>query len=138
MKKQIAFVLTTLFMSLSIMAQEFEAPKNGAKLYTSNSVIEVTENGSLTFDLWLVRSKVAKKVSFESPRIISPAGGVFTVSEDPNNKDHYTVNVEAKDLAEGSYSITVMGKRNGIHGITGTILSLNVLPTNVVATKEGK
>lgn len=138
MKKQLALILTTLSLSLSIMAQDFEAPKNGAKLYTNNSVIELTENGSSTFDLWLVRSKVAKKVSFESPRIISPAGGVFTVSEDPNNKDHYSVKVEAKDLAEGSYSITVMGKRNGIHSVTGTILSLNVLPSNTVATKEGK
>lgn len=138
MKKKLALTLTITLLGLSAMAQNFAAPKKGAKLYVQSTSIEVAEKGATTFDVWLVRSKMARKTIFEDPRAISPAGGSFTITVDPANKDHYTVRLEADDLTTGSYSCSLMTRSAGIHSVTGALLTINIIGGKAVATKDGK
>lgn len=137
MKKQAILTLAIALISVSLFAQDFEAPKKGAKLYVENTAIEVAQNDETSFDLWLVKSKVARKASFEAPRFISPDGTEFIITADTENEGKYTVTVKANGAAAGNYSVTVMGKRNGVHAVTGMILSLNVTAGTAVA-KDGE
>ena len=138
MKNQIKLSIVALLFSASLFAQNYDAPKKGAKIYVDNTQIEVNENGESTFDLYLVKSKVARKASFETPKFLAPEGLNFTVTEDASNPQHYTVSVKADDIQQGDYSVTVSGKRSGIHSVTGTILSLKVTSASAVASKDGK
>lgn len=106
-------------------------------MIVENTAIEVAQNDETSFDLWLVKSKVARKASFEAPRFISPDGTEFIITADTENEGKYTVTVKANGAAAGNYSVTVMGKRNGVHAVTGMILSLNVTAGTAVA-KDGE
>lgn len=138
MKKQAILTIAIALFSVSLFAQNFEAPKKGAKLYVDNTTVEVSKSNETTFDVWLVRSKVAKKATFENPKFLGPKGTEFTVKADVQNPDHYIVAVKATEVAEGNYSVTVSGKRSGVHAVTGMILSLNVTGGNAVASKDGE
>ena len=138
MKKQSILTLVFAVIFSSAMAQDFETPKQGAKLYVENTVTDVVKNGETTFDLWLVKSKVARKADFETPKVISPEGLKFTVTEDAQNPGHYTVSVKADETLKGTLSATVMAKRSGIHSVTGTILTLNVGSEKAVASNDGE
>ena len=137
MKKAI-FSIIVMFCALSILAQDVEAPKKGAKLYIENTTLEATPSDEVSFDVWLVRSKVARKANFENPKLLVPEGAKFTISTDTQNPDHYTVTLKTSDMEEGNYSLTIMGKRSGVHAVTGAILTLNVTSKKAVASKEGE
>ena len=138
MKNQTKLSIVALLFSVSLFAQDYEAPKKGAKLYVDASQIEVNEKGESTFDVYLVKSKVARKASFETPKFLVPEGLNLTVTEDANNPYHYIVSVKADAIQQGDYSITVSGKRSGIHAVTGMILPLKVTSSTTVAAKEGE
>ena len=135
------YILTTLFVlcigSVTV-AQEFEVPKKGAKIYVETNALEVEEAGQITFDLYLVKSKAAKRVSFDDPRFLAPDGLDFFVKKDEDDPSHYEVILQANQIQSGSYSVTVMGKTSGAHSVTGTILSCNVKSSSVVASKDGE
>jgi len=137
MKTKITFALVLTIVSLSLLAQDFERPKKGAKLYVQDNTIEVSENGATTFDLWLVKSRLAKKVDFETPKAIHPDGTVFTFEKHPQNPDQYSVSVKAEDIETGDHSVTIMGRRSGMHSVTGTIITLRVNPAKSVASSDG-
>lgn len=136
MKNQIKLTVIALLASATLYAQNYEAPKKGAKIYVDNTQLEISENGESTFDLYLVKSKVARKASFEAPKFLAPDGLNFTITEDAANPYHYTVSVKADAIQQGDYSVTVSGKRSGVHSVTGTILSFKVTSSATVASKD--
>lgn len=138
MKNQIKLSIVALLFSAATFAQNFEAPKKGAKIYVENAQIELDENGESTFDMYLVKSKVARKASFETPKFLAPEGFDFTITEDANDPTRYTVSVKAGAIEEGNYSVTISGKRSGVHSVTGTILSLKMSSSAAVASKDGE
>ena len=138
MKNQITATLIAIFMAATAMAQDFEAPKKGAKIFVDNNAIEINQNDELSFDVYLVKSRVARKATFENPKFNSPEGLDFYVKEDAADPSHYTVMLKASEIAAGDYSVMVSGKRSGIHSVTGTIVSVKVNPANSVASKDGE
>lgn len=137
MKKHIAIISFILIGTLA-MAQDFEAPKKGAKIYANEYSISLDENGETSFDLWLVRSRFAKRATFLEPKLISSSGLSFVVIQDENDKDHYIVTVSAKDVETGQYSTTVSARSTGTQKVVGTTLSFNVTPSKAVASKDGE
>ncbi len=138
MKNQVTITLIALFIAFSSVAQDFEIPKKGAKIYVENTTVEVNEGGESSFDLFLIKSKVARKATFENPKLMGPKGVSFLVTQDTVDPTRYTVSINAEQITPGDYSITVTSKRSGIHAVTGTFLTLKVNPGNSVASKDGE
>lgn len=138
MKKSHILVFGLVIFSSSLFAQNFEAPKDGAKIYTESTTIEVDQKGEALFDLWIIRSNKAKRTTFQMPKISNVEGLEFYFKQDSENKDHYTVNIKATNAALGSYSGTVTCRSNGIQLVTGTMLNLNVVQTASVASADGE
>jgi hypothetical protein len=137
MKKYIALFTFILFGTL-VMAQDFELPKKGAKIYANDYTISVDTDSETTFDLWLVRSRFARRATFLEPKLISSSGLTFEVAQDESDKDHYIVTVSAKDVETGQYSTTVSARSTGTQKVVGTTLSFNVTPSKAVASKDGE
>ncbi|WP_370089376.1 hypothetical protein [Ekhidna sp.] len=137
MKKHITF-LSLLLLGTLAMAQNFEAPKKGAKIYVEDYTINLDEGGEATFDLWLVRSKFAKRAEFLAPKLLSSSGLTFEVAQDANDVDHYTVKVSAENVKSGQYTSTVSARSTGTQKVTGTTLSFNVVAAQAVASKDGE
>ncbi|MFK7954202.1 MAG: hypothetical protein AB8B73_15235 [Ekhidna sp.] len=138
MKYSILTTLALIIFIAPLSAQEFEAPKDGAKIYTETSSIEVNQQGETLFDLWIVRSNRAKRTHFQMPKISGVEGLEFYFKADPKNKDHYTVNVKATNAQLGSYSGTITSRSNGIQLVTGKIININVLPAASIASTDGE
>ena len=131
-------ILSFIFIGVSAFGQDFEAPKKGAKIYAKENAISLNADGETTFDLWIVRSKYAKKAKFTSPKLISSSGLQFNVEEDVNDKDHFVVTVSAKGVNEGQYSTTISSRGIGTQKVTGTTLSFSVTSAKTVASKDGE
>ncbi len=138
MKYSILSAIAFIFFIAPITAQDFEAPKDGAKIYTEKSTVEIKNNGESLFDLWIVRSNRAKRTNFQMPKITSVEGLEFFFKVDPDNKDHYTVNIKATAAQLGSFSATITSRSNGIQLVTGKIININVLPATSVASSDGE
>ena len=136
--KKLVLTLTVVLSGLFVFAQDFAAPKKGAKIYVESNSLEVDENDKVSFDIYLIKSKSARKATFENPKFLGPKGIEFEVTQDASDPTHYTVSAKADQIASGDYSVTVTGKRSGIHAVTGTILSLKVNPANSVASSDGE
>lgn len=137
MKKYIA-IFSLMLLGTGVNAQEFETPERGAKIYAKEYTISVDAEGETTFDLWLIRSRFAKRATFLTPKLISSSNLSFEITQDENNKDHYTVKVSAKDVETGQYSTTVSARSTGTQKVVGTTLSFNVTPSKAVASKDGE
>lgn len=137
MKKHITFI-TLLLLGTLAMGQNFEAPKKGAKIYVKDYTINLDEGGEATFDLWVVRSKFAKRAEFLAPKLLSSSGLTFEVIQDTNDADHYTIKVSAENVESGQYSTTVSARSTGTQKVTGTTLSFNVVAAQAVASKDGE
>lgn len=138
MKNQLTITFIALFVGFASFAQDFEAPKKGAKIYIESNSLEIDENEKVSFDIYLIKSRSARKATFENPKFLGPKGIEFEVTQDASDPTHYTVSAKADQIASGDYSVTVTGKRSGIHAVTGTILSLKVNPANSVASSDGE
>ncbi|WP_462251880.1 hypothetical protein [Ekhidna sp.] len=138
MKKHFTLLSLLFFVASVAMAQDFEAPKRGAKIYAQEYTVNVNKGGETTFDLWIVRSKFAKRSNFSAPKLISSSGLKFDVKQDEANKDHYLVTVSADQVAEGQYSTTVSSRSTGTQKVTGTMISFNIGSEQAVASKDGE
>lgn len=138
MKKHITLLSLLFFVASLALAQNFDAPKKGAKIYAQEYTVSIDADGTTTFDLWIVRSRTAKKATFFAPILNSSSGLSFEVEQDSENKDHYVVTANADKVAVGVYTVTVSSKRNGSHTVTGTTLSFNVEAGKAVASKDGE
>ncbi|WP_420316290.1 hypothetical protein [Ekhidna sp.] len=137
MKKFIT-VLTFIGLTTFTFGQDFKAPKQGAKIYAQEYTINLDEDGQTTFDLWIVRSKLAKRAKFEMPTLVSSSELTFEVEQDAENKDHYVVTAFASGVPVGQYTTTVAARSKGTQKVTGTTLSINVIPTTPIASKDGE
>ncbi|MEQ9467596.1 MAG: hypothetical protein RLN88_09300 [Ekhidna sp.] len=137
MKKHLA-LLTLLLIGTLSYGQNFDAPEKGAKIYAQEYMIHVDSGSETTFDLWIVRSRFAKRAEFMAPSLMSSSALAFEVAQDPENKDHYTVTVSANEVEAGQYTTTVSARSNGTQKVTGTTLSFNVVAAQAVASKDGK
>lgn len=137
MKKYITF-LTLLMLGTLAIAQNFEAPRKGAKIYAQEYTITIDAESEATFDLWIVRSRMAKRADFIAPTLRSSSGLTFIVEQDAKDVDHYLITASAKDVDPGQYTTIVSSKINGTHQVTGTTLSFIVAPTKTVASKDGE
>ncbi|MEP0984082.1 hypothetical protein [Ekhidna sp.] len=137
MKKHIAF-LSLLLLGTLAMGQDFEAPKKGAKIYAKEYTITLDEGDDKTFELWIVRSRLAKRTKFSAPKLLSSSGLTFDVTTDIENADHFTVKVNAESVVPGAYTVTVSSRSNSSHQVTGTTLSFNVMAAKAVASEDGE
>ncbi len=137
MKKYLT-ILSFIFIGVSAFGQDFEAPKKGAKIYVKDNVINLNTESETTFDLWIVRSKYAKKAKFTDPKLTSSSDLEFNVEADVNDKDHFIVTVSAKGVNEGQYSSTVSSRGIGTQKVTGTTLSFSITSSKAVASKDGE
>ena len=137
MKKHLA-LLTLLFTGTLAFGQNFETPEKGAKIYAQEYLIHVDSGSETTFDLWIVRSRFAKRAEFMTPSLMSSSGLTFEVLQDPAQKDHYTVTVSANEVEAGQYTTTVSARSMGTQKVTGTTLSFQVAAAQAVASKDGK
>ena len=138
MKKKFTLLSLLFFVASLAMAQNFEAPKRGAKIYAQEYTINVNPGGETSFDLWIVRSKFAKRANFSAPKLMSSSGLTFDVQQDEANKDHFVVTVKANDVAVGLYTTTVSSRSTGTQKVTGTTLSFSVGSGKAVASKDGE
>ncbi len=137
MKKYLA-LLSFIVISISAIGQDFKAPKTGAKIYAKEYIISLDAESETTFDLWIVRSKSAKKAKFNAPTLLSSSGLKFKVEEDVNDKDHFIITASAKDVEVGQYTTTVSARGAGTQKVTGTTLSFDVTQAKAVASKDGE
>lgn len=137
MKKHITLLSLLFFVASFALAQNFEIPKRGAKIYAQEYTIEVNKGSEASFDLWIVRSKLAKRANFAAPKFVTSSGLTFDVKQDSENKDHYVVKVSANQVADGQYTITVSSRSTGTQKVTGTTLSFSVGSGKAVASKDG-
>lgn len=137
MKKHIAF-LTLLLLGTLAMAQNFDAPRKGAKIYAQEYTITLDAESEATFDLWIVRSRMAKKAEFIAPTLRSSSDLAFVVKQDTEDVDHYMITVSAENVDPGQYTTIVSSKNTGTHQVTGTTLSINIVPAKTVASKDGE
>lgn len=138
MKKHFTLLSVLFFIASLAMAQNFEAPKRGAKIYAQEYTLSLEAGGETSFDLWIVRSKAAKKAKFDAPKMLSGSNLSFEVTQDTENQDHYVVKVSAVNVEAGQYITTVSSKSKGTQKATGTTLSFNVTPAKSVASKDGE
>ncbi len=136
MKKHFTLLSILLFVASLAMAQNFDAPKRGAKIYAQEYTINV--DGETSFDLWIVRSKFAKRANFSAPKLVSSSGLTFDVKQDAQNKDHFIITVSAENVTPGQYTTTVSSRSTGTQKVTGTTLSFNVESGKAVASKDGE
>jgi len=130
--------LTLITVSSTLMAQDFDVPKTGAKIYVTDNTIELSPTGEYTFDLWIVRSNKARKAKFDVPKFSGSKDMDISVepnSEDPNN---YKVTIKSKDVSAGKYFYTVTSRTTGIQRINGTTVSFNVGDVQNVAAADNK
>ncbi|NQZ74829.1 MAG: hypothetical protein HRT61_01780 [Ekhidna sp.] len=137
MKKYIA-TLSLMLLGFISFSQEFKAPKTGAKIFAQEYMFSLDQNGETSFDLWIVRSKMARRTKFTAPKLVSSSDLQFTVEQDSENQDHYVVTVSANNVPAKQYSATVSSKSNGSQKVTGTTLSFQVLGSPAVASKDGE
>lgn len=138
MKNLITATLVGFLISFSTSAQDFEAPKKGAKIYVEDNSIEINQNDEVSFDLYLIKSRAARRANFENPRFLAPDGLEFYIKQNESNPSHYSIIAKATEIEAGDYSITVTGRTSGIHSVTGTILSINVKSASTVASTDGE
>ncbi len=120
------------------MAQDFEIPKTGAKIYVKSNSIELNSTGEFTFDLWIVRSKRAQRATFDTPRFSGSKDLEINLEANSEDKDHYKVTVKTKDVTSGKYFYTVSSRTTGIQRINGTTISFVVAAGKPsVASTEG-
>ncbi|MEP1035062.1 hypothetical protein [Ekhidna sp.] len=138
MKKHFALLSILVFVASLAMAQSFDAPKKGAKIYAQEYVINIDADSNTSFDLWIVRAKTAKKAKFLAPTLNSSSGLTFEIAQDAENQDHFLVTVAANKVAVGQYTVIVSSRSNGTQKVTGTTLSFNVLASKAVASEDGE
>ncbi len=126
--KTLTTILTLALVTISsaVMAQDFEIPKTGAKIYVTNNSINLATEGEHTFDLWIVRSNKARKAKFDIPRFSGSKDLDITVVANPEDKDNYKVTVKTKDVTSGKYFYTITSRTTGVQRINGTTASFNV------------
>ena len=128
--------LALITMSSATMAQDFEIPKTGAKIYLTSNNMELAPNGEYTFDLWIVRSNKARKAKFDMPRFSGSEDLNISVEANSSDPDNYKVTIKTKDVVAGKYFYTITSRSTGIQRINGTTASFTVANAQSVASTK--
>ena len=126
-----------LFAVSIVSAQELEAPKTGAKIFLSNSNFELNSNDEVTFDLWVVRSKKAKKSKFDQPKFLGSKDLTFELTQNASNPDNYKVVVRTNGVNPGEYFYTISSRSRSVQKVTGTTVSVKVAAGAQVVASDG-
>ena len=134
--KTLTTILTLALITISsaAMAQDFEIPKTGAKIYLKSNQMELTANADYAFDLWIVRSSKARRAKFDTPRFSGSKDLEFTVEANSADPDNFKVTVKTRDVAPGKYFYTITSRTTGVHRINGTTASFTVGKVKSVAS----
>ena len=135
--KNLLSLIAAFVLVGTLSAQEIEAPKQGAKLHVESTSIELTQNGTTTFDVWVVRSKAARKAKFDAPKLATNLFE-YSVEADAADKDHFIVTVNTGDLTAGDYSISLTGKSFSYHKVSGKVINFSVSGSEALVTKGGE
>ena len=136
MKKWITLIAMNLIVGFAF-AQNFETPRDGAKIYLSSYDIELNAASEEQLELWIVRSRKAKKTKFEQPKIMGSKDLTVEVIQDQENIDHYFVKFKPVNQQNKAYFYTVSCKSKGTQKVVGTTISVNVTQAKAL-TKNNK
>ena len=135
MKKWI--VIVTMNASVGIgLAQPFDAPRDGAKIYLSSYEINMAANDEAQLDLWIVRSKKAKKSKFDVPKFLGPDNLEIQLKQDPNDANHFVAIIKTKGVANGKYFYTVSSRSRSVQKVKGTTVTFNINKADTAVTKN--
>lgn len=125
MKKWILTLAMTAIVGIGF-AQQFEAPRDGAKIHLSTYELDLESTGEATLDLWIVRSKRARKSNFDTPKFLGTNDLSIKLEQDPNDANHFVVAVKTEGVASGKYFYTVASRSRSVQKVKGTTVTFNV------------
>ena len=131
MKSLIVFAALSFIASIGL-AQDFDVPKDGAKIYLSENAFEIKSASQTTVDVWIVRSKRAKKAKFDAPKFLGSSALGIVIEQDPENADHYIATINTTGVKNGTYFYTVSSRSRSSQKVTGATISLEVVTAEMV------
>ena len=134
--KKLLILIVFNFIAGAVVAQQFETPKEGAKIYLTSNEVNMALSSETKVDLWVVRSKRATKAKFDTPKFLGSAGLDIQVEADPNDKNHFIATIKNEGVANGKYFYTVASRSRSIQKVTGTTVSINVGAGNAVTKND--
>lgn len=123
-KVLLTLILASIFFAG--FAQQFEVPKEGAKIYLSSNDVNVNSEDEIKLDVWVVRSKRAKKSKFDTPKFLGSNELTTKITSDQSNPDHYIATLKLSNVPNGTYFYTVTSRSRSIQKVTGTTLTITV------------
>ncbi len=130
-------LLAVLGVASSIgYAQQFEQPKNGAKIHLSSNEIEIDATGEKKVDIWVVRSKKAKKAKFDAPKFLGASDLGISIEADPNDPNHFIATLNSAGVKNGKYFYTVASRSRSVQKVTGATVSVIVGGASKAVTKN--
>lgn len=135
MKKLILSLAICALVSISF-AQQFEQPSEGAQIHLSAYEIDLKSTDETKLDIWVVRSKKAKKSKFDTPKFLGPDDLEIVISQDANDADHYVATIKSNGLADGKYFYTVSSRSRSIQKVKGTTVSFVIGGSSATVSKS--
>ncbi len=125
MKKMILLAVLGVASSIGF-AQQFEQPKEGAKIHLSDNAVEMNSATEKKIDIWVVRSKKAKKAKFDAPKFLGATDLGISIEADPNDPNHFIATLNSAGVKNGKYFYTVASRSRSIQKVTGATISVAV------------
>ena len=126
MKKWAVLLMVSTFVGVA-SAQKFDPPKDGAKIHLSSYEVELNQAEEATVDIWVVRSKRARKSTFDAPKFLGPDSLDIQITQDPADQNHFVATVNAKGVSIGSYFYTVTSRSRSTQKVKGTTISFTLI-----------
>ncbi len=114
-------------------AQQFDPPKDGAKIHLSSNIVEMNMATEKKVDIWVVRSKKAKKAKFDTPKFIGASNLEISIEADPNDSNHFIATINSAGVENGKYFYTVASRSRSVQKVTGATISIAVNAGEVVS-----
>ncbi|HNP16854.1 MAG TPA: hypothetical protein PKL31_00365 [Fulvivirga sp.] len=123
--------LFLIFTFTSTIAQEL--PKDGAVISMKETNLEIAKGTQHEAIVELIRSKRYRKAGFGGLTANSPQGLDIKFVQNPENKDLYTMTVDAAIDAETKmYTVIIKGEGKNSHKVKGIAISINVGTNQIV------
>ncbi|MEO1049223.1 MAG: hypothetical protein AAFX87_01265 [Bacteroidota bacterium] len=127
MKRIFLLSAITLIASFSLKAQDLTPPKDGAVIRMAEHKFEVKAGKSQTADVWIVKSKRYRKVTFEGLKTRAPEG--IEVSFVPVNAEEgkFKMNISVSSAAApGKHMLILKGDGKNAYKLKSTTFSIAV------------
>lgn len=134
MKKLVVLAILSVVSGTSF-AQNFEAPKQGAKIYLSANEVEMNIATASKVDIWVVRSKKAKKSNFDTPKFLGATDMGISIEVDENDPNHFVATLNAAGVKNGKYFYTVSSRSRSVQKVTSATIAV-VVGTSETVTKN--